>query len=112
MQPIRLSAYFTTEVCESCSGETDGTGQLITENADQSCDEVYTQAEQGSFPSGYKANFVTNGTSVKVTFELLNQTADNAYLWKQTPFSETEMTKDGSEFTYTLTNQTPRSLIG
>lgn len=97
--------------CQTCSGETDGTGQLITENADQSCDEIYTQAEQGSFPSGYKANFVTNGTSVKVTFELLNQTADHAYLWNQTPFSETEMTKDGSEFTYTLTNQTPGSTI-
>ncbi len=68
-----------------------------------------TLAIQGTFSLGYKHTFETIGTNVKITFELLdtNRNDVNAYLWKQSPFSETQMTSvSGNIFTKTITNQT------
>lgn len=73
-----------------------------------------TLAIQGSFSLGYKHTFETVGTDVKITFELLdtNRNDVNAYLWKQSPFSETQMTNvSGNIFTKTITNQTIGSTI-
>ena len=68
---------------------------------------------QGSFAVGYKYAFQTIGTDVKITFELLDdKTGVIAYLWKQTPFSETAMTNvSGKIFTKTITGQTLGSTI-
>ncbi|MFM9826535.1 family 16 glycosylhydrolase [Flavobacterium sp.] len=66
-----------------------------------------TQASQGSFSLGYKYAFETLGTSVKFTFEMLDTDksgVSNAYLFTQSPFSETSMGSpvSGKVFTKTI----------
>ncbi|NDP26291.1 MAG: T9SS type A sorting domain-containing protein [Flavobacterium sp.] len=82
-------------------------------NTNTECAGTATDASQGSFAVGYKYAFQTIGTDVKITFELLDdKTGVIAYLWKQTPFSETAMTNvSGKIFTKTITGQTVGSTI-
>ena len=78
------------------------------------CGGADTQAQQGSFSLGYKYNFETIGTDVKITFELLdtNRVGVDAILWKQSPFGETGMTRvSGNIFTKTISGQTLGSTI-
>jgi beta-glucanase (GH16 family) len=73
------------------------------------CAGTSSQASQGSFSTGYTYAFQTIGTSVKFTFELLDTDKIGvvAYLWKQSPFTETPMTNvTGNTFTKTITGQT------
>ncbi len=72
------------------------------------CAGTASEAQQGSFSVGYKYGFETIGTSVKITFELLDpKSVELAYLWRETPFSETgPMTKTGNIVTSTITGQT------
>ena len=80
----------------------------VTISPIMSCTTTSKDATQGSFSVGYKCTYETVGTNVNVTFELLdNQPGLIAYLWKQTPFSETAMTNvSGNIFTTTLSGQT------
>jgi beta-glucanase (GH16 family) len=78
------------------------------------CSGTDTQAQQGSFSLGYNYSFETIGTDVKITFELLdtNRVGVVAYLWKQSPFTEAQMTNvSGLTFTKTITGQTLGSTI-
>jgi beta-glucanase (GH16 family) len=78
------------------------------------CSRTDSAASQGSFSLGYKYAFETLGTDVKITFELLDtdKTGVVAYLWKQSPFTETQMTNvSGKIFTKTITGQTIGSTI-
>jgi beta-glucanase (GH16 family) len=78
------------------------------------CGGTDTQAQQGSFSLGYKYNFETIGTDVKITFELLdtNRVGVEAILWKQSPFGETVVTRvNGNIFTKTISGQTLGSTI-
>ena len=79
------------------------------------CNGTSSAAQEGSFSTGYNYAFETIGTnSVKVTFELLDTDKIGlvAYLWRQSPFSEVQMTNvSGRTFSYTLTGQTPGSTI-
>ena len=78
------------------------------------CTGTATQATQGSFSLGYNYAFQTIGTDVKITFDLLDtdRVGVVAYLWKQSPFSETQMTNvSGNSFTKTITGQTIGSTI-
>ncbi len=72
-------------------------------------------AQQGSFSTGYNYAYETLGTnSVKITYELLDTDKVGlvAYLWRQSPFTETQMTNvSGRIFTYTLTGQTPGATL-
>ena len=62
------------------------------------CTETGTQSLEGSFSEGYKATFETIGTSVKITFELLdNKSGVIAYLFRKSPFSEKQMTEVASK---------------
>ena len=78
-----------------------------------SCTTTSTVATQGSFSVGYKCTYETVGTNVTVTFELLdNLPGVIAYLWKQTPFAESQMTNvSGNIFSTTLSGQTLGSTI-
>lgn len=51
------------------------------------------QAQQGSFSLGYKVSFETIGSSVIITFELLDKdkTGLVAYLWQKSPFAEFQL---------------------
>ena len=62
------------------------------------CTETGTQSLEGSFSEGYNATFETIGTSVKITFELLdNKSGVIAYLFRKSPFSEKQMTEVASK---------------
>nr|WP_315149903.1 family 16 glycosylhydrolase [uncultured Flavobacterium sp.] len=78
------------------------------------CTGTDSQAQQGSFATGYNYSFETIGTDVKITFELLDtgKTGVNAILWKETPFTQTTMSKvSGNIYTYTITGQLVGSTI-
>lgn len=81
----------------------------ITVEEVMSCTEISNEAQQGSFSVGYEATFETIGTTVTITFTLLDtdKTGVVAYLWKQTPFEESEMTQvSGLTFSKTLSGFT------
>ena len=93
-----------------------GTSQVVnlTVNAVFNCTETGTEAQQGAFSVGYKSTFETVGTDVTITFELLDndKTGINAYLWKESPFSESQMNRDSNKiFSKTLSGQTPGATI-
>ena len=78
------------------------------------CSGTDSAASLGAFSTGYKYAFETLGTDVKITFELLDTDKSGvvAYLWKQSPFSESPMTNvSGKIFTKTITGQTNGSTI-
>ncbi|MDP4239965.1 MAG: glycosyl hydrolase [Bacteroidota bacterium] len=85
----------------------------VTISPVQSCTTTSTEASQGSFNVGYKCTFETVGTNVNITFELLDdKTGAVAYLWKETPFSESAMVNtSGKIFTTTISGQTSGSTI-
>jgi beta-glucanase (GH16 family) len=102
---------------------TDATGNAATNNPIVlnakttlvlQCTGTDSVASQGSFSLGYNYAFETIGTDVKITFELLDsdKTGVVAYLWKQSPFSESAMTNvSGKIFTKTISGQTIGSTI-
>ncbi|GAA4070918.1 hypothetical protein GCM10022389_15180 [Flavobacterium cheonanense] len=78
------------------------------------CSGTSTAAQANSFSTGYNYAFETLGTDVKITFEMLDtdKVGVVAFLWKQSPFTETQMTNvSGNIFTKTITNQTIGSTI-
>ena len=82
--------------------------------ASTACSGTDTQSQQGSFSSGYNYDFETIGTDVKITFELLDTNPQGvvAFLWKESPFGETQMTNvSGNIFTKIITGQTIDSTI-
>lgn len=93
--PISLNATTLTESTLICSG---------TSNT----------AQDGLFTTGYNYKFVTEGTNVTITYTLLDtdKVGVVAYLWRQNPFGETQMTQlSGNTFTHTITGQTLGSTI-
>jgi len=83
-------------------------------NTNTDCAGTASSAAQGTFSVGYKYGFVTSGTDVTATFELLdNQTGVVAYLWNYTSgFAETLMTNaGGKKFTIKLTGKTVGSTL-
>jgi len=77
-------------------------------DANTSCSGTETEASDGSFSIGYTYSFFTNGTSVTFTFELLDTDKSGvvAYLWRESPFSETPMSGSGNSFSVTVNNFT------
>ena len=77
------------------------------------CSTTSTQATQGSFSLGYIASFETVGSNVNITFEMLDDKVGLvAYLWKESPFSETQMANiGGKKFTATISGQTSGATI-
>ena len=78
------------------------------------CSGTSSAAQTGSFSTGYNYTFETLGTDVKITFKLLDtdKVGVVAFLWKQSPFSESQMTNvSGTTFTQTITGQTIGSTI-
>ena len=79
------------------------------------CEVNADSAQQGNFDIGYYATFETVGSDVIITYELLdtNKTGVVAYLWQESPFSETPMTLvSGQEYTITLSGQTLGNTLG
>ena len=74
------------------------------------CEGTDSEAFEGSFEVGYTYLFETNGNDVTMTFELLDDKAGVvAFLFRQTPFQETQMTLvpgTTKKFSSVVTNQT------
>jgi beta-glucanase (GH16 family) len=72
------------------------------------CNGFDTQASEGSFTLGYNYSFQTIGNDVKITIQLLdNKVGLVAFLRRQSPFNETQMTNvSGQTFSHTITGQT------
>jgi hypothetical protein len=92
--PISLQATTAADTNTACSG-------------------AESQASQGSFSTGYTYSFVTSGTSVTITFELLDTDKSGvvAYLWRESPFAETAMSGSGNTFSTTVTGLTSGETI-
>ncbi len=90
-----------------CEGNNNGGGgNNGGSGSTDACSGQSQEADQGSFNTGYKYNFVTDGSNVKITFEMLDADKSGAvaYLWKKTPFSEKQMTSEGGgKFSTTIT---------
>ena len=85
-----------------------------TEDENTECSGTDAEASQGEFSTGYNYSFETSGTDVIFTFELLdtNRTGVVAYLWQETPFTETPMNNtSGLVFTKTLSGFTEGQTI-
>ncbi|MFN3754634.1 T9SS type A sorting domain-containing protein [Flavobacterium sp.] len=83
-------------------------------NTNTQCSGTTAEAQQGTFTTGYNYNFVTNGTDVTFTFEMLDtdKVGVIAYLWQQTPFGETPMDNiSGLIFSKTITGLTVGSTV-
>lgn len=79
-----------------------------TTSAVLGCSGTDTQAQQGTFTTGYNYQFETLGNDVKITFTLLDtdKVGVVAFLWRQSPFTEYQMANvTGNQFTYTIPNQ-------
>jgi beta-glucanase (GH16 family) len=78
-----------------------------TTSLDPGCSGTDDDAQDGVFIQGYNYAFQTIGNDVKITFELLDdRDGVVAFLRRQTPFSETQMTNvSGQIFTQTITGQ-------
>ncbi len=77
----------------------------ITVSEVKSCSEASSEADQGSFSTGYKVTFETVGTNVTIQFELLDEDKVGvvAYLFKKYPFEESIMDHvSGLTFSKTL----------
>lgn len=83
-------------------------------NTNTDCAGTASEASQGSFTVGYKYSFVTTGTDVAISFEILDdKTGLVAYLWNYTSgFAETSMANvGGKKFSKTLTGLSVGSII-
>ncbi len=86
----------------------------ITVAPKMSCTHTSSLASQGTFSLGYKCTFETVGSNVIVTFELLDTDKSGvvAYLFKESPFTETQMPNvSGKIFSATLNGQANGSTI-
>ncbi len=81
----------------------------IVVSEEKSCVETSVEAQQGAFSEGYEITFETIGTSVTITFKLLDtdKVGVVAYLWQQNPFIESEFDQtDGLSFSKTISGLT------
>ena len=108
--------YSFTIAATDMTGNTVSNSPIVlnaTTNFNPQCQGNSTQATEGTFTLGYNYTFQTIGTDVKITFELLdNRVGLVAFLRRQSPFAETQMTNvSGQTFTQTITGQTLGSTI-
>lgn len=111
--PTAGSYAITAKATDNGGAASTSTPSNVTISPLMSCTTTSTVATQGSFTVGYKCTYETVGTSVNITFELLDDKAGTiAYLWKETPFGESQMTNtSGRIFKTTIGGQTAGSTI-
>lgn len=98
----------TAKAIDNTSGSTTSTAINVAVQEVKICSKIASTAQEGAFSIGYKSTFETVGTDVVITFELLDTDKSGvaAYLWQQTPFSESLMNKvSGNIFSKTVSGQ-------
>ena len=93
-----------------------GSSQIVnlTVNEVMACTDTSNEAQQGSFSTGYEYTFETVGNSVTISFTLLDtdKTGVVAYLWRASPFQETQMDHvSGLTFSKTISGFTDGETI-
>ena len=81
----------------------------VTVSEKRSCTVTSSDAQQGSFSTGYEVIYETIGNSVVISFTLLDTDKSGvvAYLWKESPFGETQMEQvSGLTFSKTISGFT------
>jgi len=104
----------TAEATDNLGAKSTSVAVAVSVTEEKLCSEISTDAQQGSFSEGYEVTFETIGTSVTITFKLLdtNKAGVIAYLWKQTPFSEIQMDQvSGLTFSKTISGLTAGTTI-
>ena len=92
-----IGNYSVTAIATDNGGAT-ATSHAVNVKIDPSmvCASTSREASQGTFTLGYNATFETVGSNVTITFEMLDERAGVvAFLWKESPFSEVQMTQIG-----------------
>jgi hypothetical protein len=87
---------------------------VVTVSEVKSCTTEGSNAIQGGFSTGYSATYETVGNQVKVFFELKDQNKNGvvAFLWKESPFEESQMDHEGGlTFSKNLGSFTPGETI-
>jgi len=105
--PVAGTYVITAKATDNGGAISTSQAANVSVSAVMSCTTTSTVATQGSFTVGYKCTYETVGSDVTVTFELLDSRPGLvAYLWKETPFAESSMTKvSGNIFSITLGGQ-------
>jgi hypothetical protein len=87
------SYNYTAKAIDNDGGESVSAAVSVTVNQRYYCTFNSSEAREGQFSAGYNLTFETIGNSVKITAELLDndKTGAPAYLFKESPFSETSM---------------------
>ena len=90
------SHQLTAVATDDFGGKTTSQEITVSVTEEQKCEEVSAEASQGSFSQGYTVSFETIGNAVTIQFELLDTDKAGvvAYLWKQSPFTETQMNQE------------------
>jgi len=104
----------TAVATDNLNATTTSQAVIINVAAVASCSESSNEAQQGSFSTGYKVTFETVGSTVTITYELLDTDKQGvvAYLWQQSPFSETQMEHEsGLKFTKKINGLTAGETI-
>jgi len=111
--PVAGSYAVNAKATDNGGAASSSQASNITISPLMSCTTSSTVATQGSFAVGYKCTYETVGTNVTVTFELLDDKPGViAYLWKESPFSESAMANvSGKIFSTTLSGQTVGATI-
>lgn len=88
----------TAKAIDNEGGNTTSESATITVNQQLACSFTNSESIDGQFSTGYTLTFETIGNSVKITAELLdtNKSGVIAYLFRQTPFQETQMDAQGN----------------
>lgn len=114
---LPVTAYTFSVSASDVTGNTYVNNPIVlnaTTSAVLGCSGTDTQAQQGTFTTGYNYQFETLGNDVKITFTLLDtdKVGVVAFLWRQSPFTEYQMANvSGNQFTYTISNQTQGATI-
>ena len=95
------------------NGNTITLNATTTESSNNACSGQRADSQQGAFQIGYNYWFSTQGNNVVLEFELLDNRSDViAYIWRESPFQETQMNNSGGKrFSINLANQTPGTTI-
>jgi len=94
----------TAVATDNAGAQATSAAMTITVTQVAICTETSSTAQQGAFTTGYEIKFETSGNNVIITATLLDtdKTGVVAFLWRETPFAETEM-QNTSGLSYTST---------
>ena len=90
---------YTVKAIDNDGGESVSAAVSVTVNQRYYCTFNSSESREGQFSVGYNFTFETTGNSVKITAELLDtdKTGAPAYLFRESPFSETIMDDIGNK---------------